>query len=56
MNAFDSVSVQKLAEAARILTEVSEETPNGLVSDHCQNAIREVRSAVRWAIGGEFGA
>jgi hypothetical protein len=29
------------------------ETRNGLLADHCENALREVRKAMRMAVGGE---
>jgi len=30
-----------------------EQTQNGLLADHCENALREVRKAMRMVVGGE---
>lgn len=45
--------LRTLCGAVDDLEAAIEQTQNGLLADHCENALREVRKAMRMAVGGE---
>ncbi len=45
--------LHRLCGAVDDLESAIEQTQNGLLADHCKNALREVRKAMRMAVGGE---
>lgn len=50
MNTRECNALEFLAQAAKALYAAQRATGNGLVDDHCVNALREIQSAMRIAV------
>lgn len=50
MNARECVAIEFLAQAAKSIMSAKRATGNGLVDDHCVNALREIQHALNTAV------